>query len=187
MARGDTAENLLSRNDTALVIVDIQERLMPSIANHETLLANVLRLIRFARILNLPILASQQIKLGPLVSEIASELPDLEVTTKAEFGALKCPEFSQRVDASGRNTLIVVGMEAHICVAQTVLHAVPRYRVHVISDAVGSRTEDNWRVGIERMRQTGAIISSTEMLMYELMERAGTDEFRAVLPIVKGT
>ena len=183
----NAAGALLRREDAALAIIDIQARLLPAIANNEALLANVVRLIRFAKIMGLPVIASQQIKLGPLVPEIIGEMPELEVTTKAEFDALKCDAFVERLEDLNRKALLVVGIETHICVAQTVLHALPRHQVHVIADAVSSRSPDNWRVGIERMRQAGAVISSTEMAMYELMERAGTDEFRAVLEIGKAS
>jgi len=176
---------LLSRQDAALVIIDIQERLLPAISNRESLLANTIKLLRFAGILGLPIVASEQIKLGPLVPEIRAELPDLETTVKVEFDALKNGAFAEHLAALNRNALVVAGIEAHICVAQTVLHALPHYRVHVISDAIGSRSPDDRAIALERLRSAGAIISSTEMLMYELLERAGTDEFREVLKLVK--
>jgi nicotinamidase-related amidase len=76
-------------------------------------------------------------------------------------------------------------VETHICIAQTALHAVLDYIVHVVSDATSSRSVENWRVGLDRMRQAGVVITSTEMVIYELLKRAGTDEFRAVLPLVK--
>lgn len=179
--------SLLTREDAALVIIDIQERLLPVIANKESLLSNVLRLARFAKLLNLPIIACQQVKLGETVAEIRGELPGLEPIIKVEFDALKCDQFAQRLQALNKKALIVVGIETHICVAQTVLHALPKHTVHVISDAVGSRSPDNWRVGLDRMQQAGAVISSTEMLMYEILVRAGTDEFRAALELVKGS
>ncbi len=179
-------DSLLKREDVAVVIVDIQERLLPVIANKDTLLSNVIKLVRFAKLLGVPIIASEQIKLGPTVSEIRNELPNLETVTKAEFDALKNAQFAECLDVLNKKSLIVVGIETHICVTQTVLHALPRYTVHVLGDAVGSRSMENWQVGIERMRQAGAVISSTEMAMYEVLEKAGTDEFRAVLELVKG-
>ncbi len=177
---------LVSRDDVALVIIDIQERLPPAIANKEKLLANVVRLARFAKLIGLPIVASEQIKLGPLAPEILAALPGLDITIKSEFDALKSATFAEKLAALGRHTLAVAGIETHICVAQTVLHALSQHRVHVIADATGSRGVDNWRIGLSRMQQAGAVISSTEMLMYELLERAGTDEFRAALELVKG-
>lgn len=177
---------LLRREDAALVIIDIQERLLPAIANGEALLANVVKLIRFAKLLKLPVIVSEQIKLGPTVAAIKSELPEVEAVVKSEFDALKNTDFAIALGTLNRGALIVVGVEAHICVAQTTIHALPKYPVHVVADAIGSRSPDNWNVAVERMRQAGAVISSTEMIMYELLEKAGTDEFRAVLDLVKG-
>ena len=176
---------LLSRQDAVLVIIDIQERLLPTISNRESLLANTVKLLRFAKILGLPVVASEQAKLGPLVHEIRAEVPNLEAIVKVEFDALKNAAFAGRLAALNRSALVVVGIEAHICVAQTVLHALPHYCVHVISDAIGSRSPANHTIAIERLRHAGAVISSTEMLMYELLERAATDEFREVLKLVK--
>ena len=85
----------------------------------------------------------------------------------------------------GRKSLILTGVENHVCVAQTALHALPYFKVHIVSDAVSSRDLDNWTVGLERMRENGAIITSTEMVIYELLQRAGTDKFRATLKLVK--
>ena len=186
MEERDSPYGLLKREDTALVVIDVQERLFPFITNREAVLANIVTMIRFAKLLELPIIVAEQIKLGPIVPEIRNELPGLDPIVKSEFSAMRCPEFAQRLEALNKKSLVVVGIETHVCVAQMVLHALSRYRVHVLADAVGSRSPDNWRVALERMRQAGAVISSTEMAMYELMERAGTDEFRAVLPLVKG-
>ena len=85
----------------------------------------------------------------------------------------------------GRKTLILTGVETHICIAQTALSAIPKFKVQVVSDAVSSRLLDNWAIGLERMRQSGVTITSTEMLIFELLERAGTDEFRATLKLMK--
>jgi isochorismate hydrolase len=81
--------------------------------------------------------------------------------------------------------LILTGVETHICVAQTALHALPDFTVHVVSDAVSSRTSANWTVGLERTKQCGALITSTEMVIYELLQRAGTAVFRQALKLVK--
>jgi hypothetical protein len=84
-----------------------------------------------------------------------------------------------------RKNVIMTGIETHICIIQTALHLLPRFGVHVISDAVSSRSLENWRIALQRMRQSGVIVSSTEMVIYELLERAGTEEFRKTLPLVK--
>jgi len=104
---------------------------------------------------------------------------------KISFNCFLSAEFEERIKQLKRKTLILVGAEAHICVAQTALHALSSFTVHVVKDAVGSRTAENRNIAIERMQQAGAIITSTEMFIYEVLERAGTDRFKEVLQLVK--
>ena len=177
---------LVHRDDAILLVIDVQERLLPHIAGGEALVANIAKLVQFARIIGLPVVVTEQVRLGPTVAGIAQHLADVEPITKAEFGCLGCEGFTERLTVLGRNTLILTGIEAHICVAQTALQALDHYTVHVVRDAVGSRCRANRRVALDRMREAGVVITSTEMVMYELLARAGTDEFRAVLPLVKG-
>jgi isochorismate hydrolase len=130
-------------------------------------------------------LVSEQQKLGRTVQEICETLKDYAPVSKLEFDCFGSQDFRQRIGTFKQKTLIVVGIEAHICVAQTALHALPDYKVHVVSDAVSSRTIDNKKVALFRMGQAGATITSTEMVMYELLGKAGTDTFREVLKLVK--
>ncbi len=177
--------NLIMREDSVLVVIDVQEKLMPAISDSETVIDNIVRLLKFSKIIGLPIILTEQQKLGATVSEVKGEIPDVHPISKLAFDCFCQPEFEAAVRKTGRATLILTGVENHVCVAQSALHAMPRYAVHVVSDAVGSRTEDNWRIGLQRMRQAGAVITSTEMLIFELLQQAGTDEFRATLPLVK--
>ena len=186
MGRPDApAANLITREDSVLVVIDVQEKLMPVIANRERVLENVVRLLKFSQIIGLPVLLTEQEKLGDTLSDILEVTPNLQTIRKLDFDCFGCREFTEEVRRLGRNTLILTGVETHICVAQTALRAVPDSTVHVVSDATSSRTEQNWRFALERMRQAGVVITSTEMVIYELLQRAGTDEFRAVLPLVK--
>lgn len=179
------ARNLIMREDSILVVIDVQEKLMPAISDKETVIDNIVRLLKFSKIIGLPVILTEQQKLGATVSEVKDEILDVHPISKVVFDCLGHPEFEAAVRETGRDTLILAGVENHVCVAQTALHAMPRYAVHVVSDAVGSRTEHNWRIGLQRMRQAGAVITSTEMMIFELLQRAGTDEFRATLPLVK--
>jgi nicotinamidase-related amidase len=106
---------------------------------------------------------------------------------KLEFGCFANAEYCSSIGrTSGRNTLLVCGIETHICVAQTVLGALSRgLHVHVAADAVSSRAELNWRIGLERMRDSGAVISSTEMMIYELLHQSGTPAFKEMLQYLK--
>ncbi len=178
-------QSLIAREDCILVIIDVQERLMPAVSQKERVLENVLRLARFSGQIGLPVVVTEQEKLGPTVPELAQLLTDFHPINKTCFNCFFCHDFADRVEGLGKNTLVLTGVEAHICVAQTALFAMPRFTVHVISDAVSSRTQENRQVALERMRQSGAVISSTEMFIYELLQRAGTDEFKAALQLVK--
>jgi nicotinamidase-related amidase len=185
MATDDSsARDLILREDSILVVIDVQEKLTPAVANHENLTENLVRLLEFAEIIGLPVLLTEQEKLGATLPEVKGLIPNVSPIRKITFDCFRNAEFETAVRETGRTTLILTGVEAHVCVAQTALHAMPEYAVHVVSDAVGSRTEDNWRISLE-MRQAGAVITSTEMLIFELLQQAGTDEFRATLPLVK--
>lgn len=187
----EAARQNLDPARTALVVVDIQEKLLPPIHEAERLLRNSRLLLRLAGLLNLPVLATTQYArgLGGTVPEIAELLPrSTAVLDKLEFSCFGSDEFcAASAMLPDREQLLVCGMETHICVAQTTLAALNRgYIVHIAADAVGSRSEFNWRVGLERMRTAGAVISSTEMAIYELLRASGTAEFKQMLPWLKG-
>lgn len=176
---------LISGEDTVLVVIDVQEKLLPVIADKEPLLANVIRLAKFAAIAGLPVVVTEQEKLGPTVSDLRAELPASDPIGKITFDCFGEYRFQARLNALGRKTLLLAGIEAHICVAQTALSALDHYTVHVVADAVGSRAPANRQVALDRLRQNGATITSTEMAIYEILRQAGTSEFKAVLPLVK--
>lgn len=181
----------LSPEQATLVVVDIQEKLLPPIHEKERLVRNSQLLLRLAGILKIPVVATTQYAkgLGKTVPEIASLLPPAdEPIDKLRFGCFASPEFCSALKAQPgrRNTVLLCGMETHICVMQTALGALEQgYLVHVASDAVGSRSEWNWKVGLERMRAAGALISSTEMIIYELLGGSGTAEFKQMLQYLK--
>ncbi len=186
----EVARRPLDAEQCALVVVDIQEKLLPPIFNQESLVKNSQLLIRLAKILRIPVLVTTQYSkgLGPTVPEIASLLTDVPALDKMEFGCFGSDQFRSRLKSlpGSRNTVLLCGMESHICVMQTALGALNEgYLVHVASDAVGSRVEWNWRVGLDRMRAAGAVISTTEMMMYELLRCSGTPQFKELLPYLK--
>jgi nicotinamidase-related amidase len=179
------SDSLITREDSVLVVIDVQEKMMPPIAEGPRVLDNVVRLLKFSQILQLPVILTEQNKLGDTLPEVLAARPGLKPIRKWEFGCFRCQEFVDQLSGLGCSTLILAGVETHICVAQTALQGVADYTAHVVSDATSSRSRDNWKVAIKRMRQAGVVVTSTEMVMYELMGRAGTDEFREVLPLVK--
>ena len=176
---------ILKRTDSLLIIIDMQERLLPVIADKERIIENALRLVKFARIIGLPIILTEQQNLGETASELREELQDIQPIKKWEFDCFESSAFTDRLSQLNRNTLIITGIEAHICVSQTALHALSRHSVHVVSDAVSSRSLHNKEIALERMRQAGIIATSAEMVIYELLGKAGTDEFREVLKLIK--
>jgi len=185
------ARRLLDADQCALVVVDIQEKLLPPIFQKDQLVRNAKLLIRAARVLKIPALVSTQYAkgLGGTVTEIASLLPETEPIDKQLFSCFGSDVFCSLLKRlpGNRNTLLLCGMETHICVMQTALAALGEgYLVHVASDAVSSRAEWNWKVGLDRMRASGAVISSTEMMIYELVRSSGSAAFKELLPHLKG-
>lgn len=176
---------LLNRDDVLLVIIDMQERLLPVIAEKERVVENVLKLVTFASIVGLPIILTVQQNLGKTISEVRAASKGVEAITKLEFDCFKSPVFAEHIRRLNRSTLIIAGIEAHICVTQTALHALAEHTVHVVSDAISSRSPHNRHVALDRMGNAGVTITSTEMVIYELLEKAGTDQFREALKLVK--
>ncbi len=187
----EMARRALEAEQCALVVIDIQEKLLPPIFQKEQLVRNSQLLIRAAGILKIPALMSTQYArgLGGTVPEIASLLPGTEAIDKQLFSCFGSDAFCSVLKrlTGNRNTLLLCGMESHICVMQTALAALREgYLVHVASDAVSSRAEWNWKIGLDRMRAAGAVISSTEMMIYELMRSSGSATFKELLPHLKG-
>ena len=176
---------LIKAEDSLLVVIEMQERLFPAMTGRETLYENVERLVRFSQLLDLPVIFTEMDKLGGTLPQIQDLVRDFEAIKKVHFDCFANASFRERVGEVNRNTLIVSGIEAHICVAQTAIHALADYRVHVVSDAVASRSPHNLQIALERMAQAGVTISSTEMVIYELLQEAGTDTFREALKLVK--
>lgn len=187
----EVARRALEAEQCVLVVIDIQEKLLPPIFRKEELIHHVQSLIRAAGILKIPALVSTQYAkgLGNTVPEVASLLPGNDAIDKTLFSCFGSDAFCSVLKRlpGHRNTLLLCGMESHICVMQTALAALREgYLVHVASDAVGSRTEWNWKIGLDRMRAAGAVISSTEMMIYELMRASSSAAFKQLLPYLKG-
>ena len=187
----ELARRPLEADRCALVVIDIQQRLLPPIFQKEQLVRNAQLLIRAAGILKIPTLLSTQYSrgLGDTVPEVSSLLAGTEAVDKTLFSCFGSDAFRAQLKRlpGQRNTLLLCGMESHICVAQTALGALREgYLVHVASDAVSSRTQWNWKIGLDRMRGAGAIISSTEMMIYELMRSSSSAAFKELLPHLKG-
>ena len=176
---------LAKAEDCLLLIVDIQTRLAPLISGIEMVTENIVKLARFAEILRIPVVLAEQINLGETVPEIRAALGDCEALKKNQFDCFGSDALNARLSDSGRRVLLTVGIETHICVAQTAISGLCRYNVHVVADATSSRNLIDRDMAFQRMQRAGVTLNTTEMLMYELLEQAGTEEFRETLKLVK--
>ena len=175
------------RDETAFVLIDIQERFLPVIHNIDTVIGNANKLVSAASILNVPLLVTEQYPkgLGRTVDEIKLDAGQ-EIMEKTSFDCFGCDDFARRLGEMNVKSLVIFGVEAHVCVLKTALEAVARnYEIHVVADAVSSRTQENKTLALERLRQSGVFVVSTEMILFQLMDRAGTDEFKAISRLVK--
>jgi nicotinamidase-related amidase len=189
-ARVNAAATPLDPRRALLVVVDLQDKLLPVIDDRERVVRNSLLLLRLAGLLELPVILTTQYRkgLGDIAPEVMAAAPSAVPLDKTAFGCFGSPEFDARVAAQpGRDQLVVTGIESHICVAQTVLGAIGRgLTVHVATDAVGARTPENRAVGLRRMEAAGAIATSAEMAIYELLGRSDSAAFKAMLPHLRG-
>ena len=179
---------LIDRNQSLLLIVDIQERLAPAIHDGETAVANNGRLLAAAERLGVPVFVSEQYVrgLGPTVPALQPLPADAWRFDKMHFSCTREPGFLDRLAASGRRQILVTGMETHVCVFQTTRDLVAQgYDVHVCADAVSSRTEEHRVRGLELARQAGAVVTTAETAIFDLLHQAATPEFKAVSPWVK--
>jgi nicotinamidase-related amidase len=185
------SEQQLIRADAALLVVDFQENLAKAMAPEELARAsrNTGVLLTAARRLRLPVLATEQYPrgLGSTIAELRPLLADVEIVEKLEFSCARAPGFDdQLAGIAPRNSIIVTGMEAHVCVYQTVLDLLERgVSVQVPRDAVVSRTAQNLETGLRLMERAGAVVTSTETVLFQLLERAGTDEFRELSKLIR--
>lgn len=178
----------LERDAALLVVVDLQERLAVVMEERHTVVANTLHLIEAAKLLSIPIMLTEQYPkgLGRTVSEVRDALPSHEAIEKIAFGCCGEPRFQNTLVSFGRRKVIVCGMETHVCVLQTCLGLLrDSYLVHVVTDAMCSRTKENHKTGIQFMRDAGAVITGTETVLFQLLEKAGTEEFRAISKRIK--
>lgn len=178
---------LIKREKTALLVIDVQEKLMPVISNKEEVFANISRLIKGAQIVHLPLIFTEQYPKGLGKTCVEIELPDNAVVVeKMCFSCMLSAHITVQLQHLNVNSLVLCGVEAHICVFKTALDALKQgYEVHVVADAISSRTPENKKIAIERLRQAGAFIVSSEMILFQLIEEAGTDEFKAISKLIK--
>jgi nicotinamidase-related amidase len=179
---------LIRRRESLLLVVDEQARLAPAIAGKEQVLANTAVLIKAATRLGVPVLAAELYPsgLGPTLPEIADLLARDAVMEKIHFSCAAEEEFIGRIARLGRSQVVLTGMEAHVCVLQTALGLKERgYHPFVVADATGSRRPESHALAMERLRLAGIAAVSTEMVVFEWLDRAGTPEFKEVSALIK--
>ncbi|MBK6355935.1 MAG: hydrolase [Betaproteobacteria bacterium] len=179
---------LIRRADSLLLVVDIQQKLAPAIHDSERVVANSVRLLDGARQLGVPAFVSEQyIKgLGPSLEAIRTAAVDARFFEKTHFSCAAEPGVIDLLRAAKRPQIILTGTEAHVCVLQTAFGLLAAgFEVYLVADAASSRTPENRSAAIERMRAAGIGIVTTEMVLFEWLHQAGTDDFRQLLPLIK--
>ncbi len=179
---------MLSRTAAVLIMIDFQGNLARAMVNQENLFANNVRLIQGFKVLNLPIMVTEQIpeKLGPTIPQLAGELTGVRPIAKETFSCWANTSFHDQLESLTRRHVVLTGIECHVCVYQTALDLIRSgYTVHLVADAVSSRTAENREIGIQAMKSAGAHITSTEMVLFELLRTAADPKAKDIFKIVK--
>lgn len=179
---------LLKADASCLMVIDVQARLAPAIPEADKITRAIVRLLRAASLMRVPSLASVQYPkgLGPTLDLVADALPPQAVIEKTAFSCLLEPDFATRFTALGRTQAILTGMEAHVCVLQTAVSLLDAgIATYVVVDAVGSRHRIDSEVALKRLSSLGAQLVTSEMVLFEWLQRAATQTFREILPLIK--
>lgn len=177
---------MLNREEALLAVIDIQGNLYLAMNEKEFLLANTAKLIKGINILEIPIILTEQLKIGPTIPELARLMPDVKPIIKNSFSCCGDAQFLEALIASGKKQVLVCGIEAHVCAYQTSMDLMERgYEVYVVADAVSSRTAGNREIGIQKLLASGAILTSTEMALFELLKTATDPKAKDLFRIIK--
>ncbi len=174
---------LISKEDSVLVIVDVQDRLAAAMKEKDNVINNCLHLIEIAKMYSIPVLLTEQYPkgLGRTVEAIRKAVSSYEPFEKLSFSCCGEDGFIERLRSTGRKKVILTGMETHVCVLQTCLDLLKAgFNIHLAKDAGCSRTKENWNIGAEFMRDAGAVITCTETVLFQLLGVAGSEEFRTI-------
>ncbi len=179
---------MLKLDDTALVVIDVQGKLAQLTHNRTELFKNLRLMIQGAQVLRIPILWTEQYPkgLGPTVAEVSELLPAIQPIGKNAFSCCGERAFMATLEPLGRRQILLTGIETHVCVHQTAMDLLEAgYEVQVIADAVSSRTAENRHIGLEKMRDAGVVITSTETALFELIKVAEGPQFKQISKLVK--
>ena len=179
---------MLSRAAAVLVIIDIQGNLAQAMFDRENLFANTIKLIRGFKVLNLPIIVTEQTpqKLGQTIPIIAAELGGIKPIAKETFSCWADIHFCEQLESLSRRHIVLTGIESHVCVYQSALDLISNgYNVHPVADAVSSRTKENCEIGLTAMKNAGAYLTGMEMVLFELLRTAADPQAKDIFKIVK--
>ena len=179
---------MITPKGTLLLIVDVQGRLAQGVFKPADLEKNISKLIRACSILDVPVLVTEQYPkgLGHTIDSLRELLPDNVPVEKLSFSCCGNAEFMRQLRSFNRNDILVAGIETHVCVYQTAVDLIEfGYTVHLVTDAVSSRTEENKQLGIRCIEKAGASLTSSEMAVFELLRVAEGDRFKAISKIIK--
>ena len=178
----------LDKESAILLIVDIQDKLAAVMKERDKVVKNNLHLIELAKMINMPVMVTEQYPkgLGPTVPEIHEALPAYHPIEKMTFDCCGQPAFLEAMKKQGKSHVVLTGMETHVCVLQTCIGLLKDgINVHVVQDAICSRTKENWKIGMEFMRDAGAVVTCTETVLFQLLKVAGTEEFKKISKRIK--
>ncbi len=179
---------IFRRENSALLVIDIQERILPVIFESERVVQNTIKLINGFKILNVPVFYTEQYPkgLGPTSSIIKEALGDVEPISKMTFSCSGAGDLFEQFKKKSIEQIVLCGIESHVCVMQTALDLIANgFKVQVTADAVSSRREFDYKIALERLRTNGAEITLTESVLFEMLNVCGTDQFKAISKIVK--
>jgi nicotinamidase-related amidase len=179
---------MLMVENTILVVVDVQGKLAHLMHEKERLFDSLQKIIKGTQVLDIPIIATEQIpeKLGPTIPELAQLLSGIQPIKKNSFSCCGTIEFMNALETTGRKQVLLAGMETHVCVYQTAIDLLRSgYDVHIVADAVSSRAAENRTIGLERIREAGAVLTSVEMALFEMLRVAEGARFKEIIKIVK--
>jgi isochorismate hydrolase len=177
---------MLNREEALLAVIDIQGNLYLAMDEKEFLLANTAKLVKGINILEIPIILTEQVKIGPTIPELADLMTHVKPIIKNSFSCCGDAQFMDALIASGKKQVLVCGIEAHVCAYQTSMDLMERgFEVYVVADAVSSRTAGNREIGIQKLLASGAILTSAEMCLFELLKTATDPKAKDLFRIIK--
>jgi nicotinamidase-related amidase len=178
----------INRENTIGLVIDMQEKLIPTIDNHVRIVNSTITLLKGLKVLEIPVVVTQQNTkgLGPTIKEINSTIGNSSYIEKMSFSCYRETAFIKVLHRLGKRNVLIMGMEAHVCVLQTTLDLLyNNYNPVVVEDCIGSFSENDKRVALWRMRDVGSVVTTVESIFFELCRESGTDEFKEILDLIK--